>query len=89
MDLYWAATAGVDATEYFKRNPGRFPMLHVKDRAADGKMADVGRGTIDFSEIFSLAPIAGFEHYFIEHDNPSDGINSIAYSYRSLNQIRF
>jgi sugar phosphate isomerase/epimerase len=89
MDLYWAATAGVDATEYFKSNPGRFPMLHVKDRAVDGKMADVGRGTINFAEIFALASVAGFEHYFIEHDNPSDGINSITYSYNSLNQIRF
>ena len=89
MDLYWAAHAGVDATEFFKSNPGRFPMLHVKDRAADGKMADVGRGTIDFAEIFTLASVAGFEHYFIEHDNPSDGINSITYSYNSLNQIRF
>jgi sugar phosphate isomerase/epimerase len=89
MDLYWAATPGVDATEYFKSNPGRFPMLHVKDRAVDGKMADVGRGTINFAEIFALASVAGFEHYFIEHDNPSDGINSITYSYNSLNQIRF
>ncbi len=89
MDLYWAATAGVDATEYFKNNPGRFSMLHVKDRAADGEMVDVGRGTIDFAQIFTLAAVAGFEHYFIEHDNPSDGINSITYSYNSLNQIRF
>lgn len=89
MDLYWAASAGVDPTEYFKENPGRFPMLHVKDRAADGKMADVGRGTLDFAGIFSLASVAGFEHYFIEHDNPSDGINSITYSYNSVNKIRF
>jgi sugar phosphate isomerase/epimerase len=89
MDLYWAATAGVDPTEYFKKNPGRFPMLHVKDRAADGKMVDVGRGTIDFAEIFALAPVAGFENYFIEHDNPSDGINSITYSYNTVNKIRF
>jgi sugar phosphate isomerase/epimerase len=74
---------------YFRNNPGRFSMLHVKDRAADGAMADVGRGTLDFAEIFALASVAGFEHYFIEHDNPSDGINSIAYSYNTVNQIRF
>lgn len=89
MDLYWAAHAGVDATEYFRKYPGRFPMLHVKDRLADGSMADVGRGTIDFAGIFALASTAGFEHYFIEHDNPSDGINSIAYSYGSLNKLRY
>lgn len=89
MDLYWAAKAGVDARDYFKKHPGRFTMLHVKDYAADGNMADVGRGTIDFADIFSMADIAGFEHYFVEHDNPSDGINSITYSYNTVNQLRF
>lgn len=89
MDLYWAATAGVDARDYFKKYPGRFTMLHVKDRAANGNMADVGRGIIDFTDIFSMADVAGFEHYFIEHDNPSDGINSISYSYNTVKQLRF
>lgn len=89
MDLYWAANAGVDATEYFRKYPGRFPMLHVKDRAADGNMTDVGRGTIDFASIFALASTGGFEHYFIEHDNPSDGMNSIAYSYKSISELRY
>lgn len=89
MDLYWAANAGVDAAEYFRKYPSRFPMLHVKDRMADGSMADVGRGTIDFSSIFTLGEIGGFEHYFIEHDNPSDGFNSIAYSYNSMAALRY
>ena len=40
-------------------------------------------------EGFSYADVAGFEHYFIEHDNPDDGINSIAYSYNNLSRIRF
>jgi sugar phosphate isomerase/epimerase len=89
MDLYWAATAGIDARDYFRRYPGRFTMLHVKDQAANGEMADVGRGIIDFADIFSMADIAGFEHYFIEHDNPSNGISSINYSYNTVNQLRF
>jgi sugar phosphate isomerase/epimerase len=89
MDLYWAATAGIDPRDYFRKYPGRFTMLHVKDQAANGEMADVGRGIIDFADIFSMADIAGFEHYFIEHDNPSDGINSITYSYNTVNQLRF
>jgi len=89
MDLYWAATAGIDARDYFRKYPGRFTMLHVKDQAANGEMADVGRGIIDFADIFSMADIAGFEHYFIEHDNPSDGMNSIAYSYNTVSQLRF
>ena len=89
MDLFWIVDAGEDPIPYFEKHPGRFAMLHVKDRAGDGSMVDVGRGVINFAELFSYADVAGFEHYFIEHDNPDDGINSIAYSYNSLSRIRF
>ena len=89
MDLYWIVDAGEDPIPYFEKHPGRFAMLHVKDRAGDGSMVDVGRGGIDFAKLFSYADVAGFEHYFIEHDNPDDGINSIAYSYNNLSRIRF
>ena len=89
LDLYWAVNASQDPVTWFQNHPGRFSMLHVKDMGSDGSMVDVGRGTIDFAELFTYADSAGFEHYFIEHDNPSDGINSIAYSYNSVNNIRF
>jgi sugar phosphate isomerase/epimerase len=31
MDLGWASVAGQDPVSYFKRYPGRFPLVHVKD----------------------------------------------------------
>jgi sugar phosphate isomerase/epimerase len=31
MDLGWASVAGQDPVAWFKRYPGRFPMVHVKD----------------------------------------------------------
>ena len=89
MDLFWAEDAGYDAKFFFLKYPGRFPMIHVKDRAGSGAMADVGRGYIDFQELFSYASKGGFRHYFIEHDNPTDGINSMAYSYNSVRNLRF
>lgn len=89
MDLYWAEVAGYDATFFFLKYPGRYPMIHVKDRAGSGEIADVGRGYIDFEELFSYATKGGFRHYFIEHDNPSDGINSMAYSYNTVRNLRF
>src|SRR5262245_47669406 len=30
MDLFWISSAGKDPLEYFRRYPGRFPMVHVK-----------------------------------------------------------
>ncbi|MBM88659.1 MAG: xylose isomerase [Gammaproteobacteria bacterium] len=89
LDLFWAVDAGADPIEIFKKNPGRFPMVHVKDRNASGNMVDVGRGVIDFAEIFTHSDTAGIEHYFIEHDFPEDGINSVAYSFNTVDEIRF
>jgi len=69
LDLYWATKAGQDPVTLFENNPGRFPLWHVKDMAADGSITDVGDGVIDFPRIFSVAEQAGLEHAFIEHDN--------------------
>lgn len=89
MDLYWAEVAGYNATFYFLKHPGRFPMIHVKDRHYSGNMVDVGQGYIDFADLFSYGSKGGFRHYFVEHDNPSDGINSMAYSYNTVRDLRF
>jgi sugar phosphate isomerase/epimerase len=71
------------------RYPGRFKMLHVKDSAGppDNKMVEVGAGTIDFRTIFARAQ--GIEHYFVEHDNPTDAIASATASYKHLSTLTF
>lgn len=89
LDLYWIVNAGVDPSAYFAAHPGRFSMLHVKDRAADGAMVDVGSGAIDFAGIFAHAETAGFRHYFVEHDNPGDGFASVANSISHLRELQF
>ena len=89
LDLYWAVNANVSPISLFRENPGRFPLVHVKDRSPDGEMADVGKGEIDFSEIFSYAETAGIKHYFVEHDFPEDGMNSVAYSFNTLKNTYF
>lgn len=89
LDLYWAVNAGADPITLFKNHPGRFPLVHVKDQNASGEMVDVGKGVINFSEIFKHSDTAGIRHYFVEHDYPDDGINSIADSYNALSNINF
>ena len=89
LDLYWAVNANINPITLFKDNPGRFPMVHVKDRNSAGEMTDVGRGEIDFAEIFSHSEIAGIKHYFVEHDFPKNGLDSVAFSINSLNNIYF
>lgn len=89
LDLFWIVNAGVDPVEYINKYPGRFPMLHVKDMDANRRMTDVGRGTINFAELFSRVDTGGFEHYFIEHDNPGNGLVSIAQSIYTVRNLRF
>ena len=89
LDLFWIAVAGFDPRSYFANHPGRFTMLHVKDRDTHGRMADVGRGTLDFAGIFSHVETAGFKHYFVEHDNPGNGLASIANSIYTVKNLRF
>lgn len=79
MDCFWVTHAGQDPVAYFKKYPGRFPLLHIKDmkdhpaatQEKDDKMgmfAPVGHGTIDWKRIFAAAPVGGMKHYFIEQD---------------------
>ncbi len=87
MDIYWLVKGGRDPLEYFQWYPGRFPLVHVKDMDASGRMADVGNGVIGFRGIFERAKQAGIEHYFVEHDEPKDPIASARASYEYLRTL--
>jgi sugar phosphate isomerase/epimerase len=89
MDLFWITKAGGDPFAYFSERAGRFPLVHVKDMAADGAMADVGAGTIDFASLFARSEEAGIHHCFVEHDNPGDPFASIAASYDHLRGLEY
>ncbi len=84
IDVHWSTVAGVDALALFAEHPGRFPLCHVKDMTADGAMADVGAGVIDWAGLFARSEQAGLRHYFVEHDQPADPLASVEASYRYL-----
>jgi sugar phosphate isomerase/epimerase len=85
LDLAWATKAGIKPVELFKANPGRFPLLHVKDISQDFKTLEpVGEGVVDFKTAFANAEIAGVKHYFVEHDMPKDAFASLTTSYKNL-----
>ncbi len=91
LDLYWITKGGQDPLAYFSRWPGRFPMVHVKDSAGAPAhaMRDVGKGRIDFRRIFAKSREAGIEHYFVEHDDPTNPLASIRASYDYLRTLNF
>jgi sugar phosphate isomerase/epimerase len=88
MDIFWLVKGGRDPIEYFKWYPGRFPLVHVKDMDATGKMVDVGKGVIGFPGIFARAEQAGIQHCFVEHDEPKDPLVTARSSYDYLHSLQ-
>ena len=82
LDCGWATAAGQNIPDMFRRHPGRFRMLHVKDFVLKGKPTyalfgpdrptgtELGRGQIDYKPIFAGAQAAGVEYYFSEQEPP-------------------
>lgn len=61
LDIYWSVMAQQGPVEYFKRYPGRFKLLHVKDRKELGES-----GLVDFATVFKNAELAGVENLVVE-----------------------
>jgi len=104
LDLCWITAGGKDPVEYFRRYPGRFPMVHVKGLRklppVTGEavainlilpdITDVGHDdVIDWKRIFAQSKAAGIKHYFVEHDVPKQPIESLKASYDYLARLTF
>lgn len=61
MDVYWTVMGRKSPVEYFKKYPGRFKLLHVKDHKELGESGMVG-----FDAIFRNTDIAGVEQFVVE-----------------------
>ena len=51
---------------------------------ADGAMADVGAGTINFAGIFAAQQ---FDHYYVERDDTTAPFETAEVSFHALNNI--
>jgi sugar phosphate isomerase/epimerase len=66
MDVYWAVMAGVSPVEYFNKYPGRYELLHIKDKYELGQSGMVG-----FDAIFKAFPRAGTKAFVVELEQAS------------------
>ena len=104
LDLFWAYLADVDIAQFFKANPGRFKLCHIKDMGANKAefvnadypeissklMKNVGEGIIPFEEFFAHNEISGLEYFIAEHDSPPKPyVQSIQQSYNAIKNMRF
>ena len=61
MDVYWVVRGQNSPVEYFKKYPGRFHILHIKDDREIGQSGMVG-----FDAIFNNTKVAGVENIVVE-----------------------
>jgi sugar phosphate isomerase/epimerase len=90
LDLYWAKRAGQDLAALIDRLNKRLYSYHVKDMRADGSMAAVGTGTIDFAALFKRPSSAHVRHFYVENDEaPAPYLPDITTSFKTLQTLRF
>lgn len=92
LDLFWIVEPGQDPIAYFRKYPGRFPMVHVKDRSRkDPKHSTVvGQGNFDLAAMFGAGHKAGVKHYFVEQEEYEDTpLASVKACCDNLKKIRF
>ncbi|MGH9328085.1 MAG: sugar phosphate isomerase/epimerase family protein [Terriglobia bacterium] len=103
MDIFWVVYAGKDPLTYWRRYPGRFPLLHIKDLrkgisvhhfedpspTEPNPFVPVGQGRIDWRRIFAHVNEAGAKYIFVEQDR-CDGspLTAIKISYHYLRNLR-
>ena len=99
LDCFWITFAGRDPVDYFRRYPGRFALLHIKDLKpghgpttetgyVPNPFTEVGRGRIDWKRIFGAAREAGVELYFVEQDRGDrPPLESVEISYNYLKNM--
>jgi sugar phosphate isomerase/epimerase len=89
LDIYWAYKAGADPMSLMQRYAKRITCCHVKDSgpAPEKKMLDVGAGVIDFRSILAKGRSSGLQHWFIEHDEPTDALGSVRASASAMKSM--
>lgn len=83
MDVYWAVMAQQAPVLWFKKFPGRFKLLHIKDKYEVGHSGMVG-----YDPIFSNAALAGLENYVVELEGTDGTIDIMEGVKRSAEYLR-
>jgi sugar phosphate isomerase/epimerase len=103
LDIGWAAIAGMDVIEMFRKNPLRYELWHIKDvvglktvdrslspnaRVSNMAFVPVGAGQLDYKPIFANAKLAGLKHFCVEQDNAASWGDSLAAARVSCDNLR-
>lgn len=89
LDCGWMIAAGQNPIDHFKRYPGRYRMVHVKDFVRPDKPSTsikqderpqgtvLGTGFIQYKTILTAAKAVGVEHFYVEQEPPFIGMTAM------------
>lgn len=97
MDVFWVKNPGQDPVSLLQKYPGRFKLMHLKDRKIgtpnnqNGEQdvetnVVLGTGDVGIAEIMKVAKKVGVEHYFIE-DESSRSVEQVPESLKYLKSL--
>lgn len=91
VDVYWVAHAKHEPVQFLQSLGSRLRLVHLKDRAADGKFAPVGTGTLDFAAITKAAVEAGVLWGVVEQDDcyGVDPLSVLKTGYTNLQKLGY
>jgi len=98
MDIFWVKHPGQDPVALLKKYPGRFPLMHLKDRrhgtenSQSGRADDetnvvLGTGDVGVEAIMKEARKQGVKHFFIE-DESTHAVEQIPQSLKFLKSLK-
>src|SRR5215210_1465804 len=89
LDLYWVRYGGADPEPLLRTLASRIPLVHLKDMAPDEQRSDlpVGEGAMPWNPLLQAADAAGVEWYVAEQDNPTDALEDVRTSLRSMSGL--
>ena len=108
MDVFWAFVGqhrypGFEPVDYVRRNPHRYPLLHLKDGQVNPEsdqgydMVEFGIGDLPYTDFLSALPGGGKRHGIWEQDNaaeapapgfPADSFGNAERSYVEVRSLR-
>jgi sugar phosphate isomerase/epimerase len=92
LDIAWALAGGYDPAAFLRKYKGRFPVVHAKDvipgeGKRKAKLTPLGKGSVNWKEVFAAGPEAGIEWYIYEQDSGEGSpFEYAAESYQYLKQ---
>ena len=91
VDVYWVAHGRHEPVNFLQSLGGRLRLLHLKDRATDGRFAPVGTGTLDFAAICKAGSEAGVAWGFVEQDDcyGQDPLAVLRIGYENLKKLGY